>query len=161
MILPTQLDSTPACACTQQGCSQANPPLTAGNHFLFAQASFCPQGPHLPSQAPVSPPFVLKQHFKHHTEGLVGNIPWCENWAPDSFWEGGTVTFQTRCTTRRMLSGAFILDTQESSLTLVECRLLLCFHLTHFLSATPPACSETWISPPLTSKNEQGSSACS
>ncbi|RLW02232.1 hypothetical protein DV515_00007351 [Chloebia gouldiae] len=70
-------------------------------------------GPHLPSQAPVSPLFVLKQHFKHQTEGLTGNIPWYENWAHDSYWEGGTVTFQARCTTRRMLSRAFTLDTQR------------------------------------------------
>lgn len=161
IILPTQLDSD-TCACTQQGCSLDNPSLHSWESFPVCTGILLPSGtsPAQPSIC-VPPCLCWNSTWSIRLQVCIGRIPWYENWAHDSYWKGGAVTFQTRCTTGRMLSRAFILDTQVSSLTLVECRLLLCFHLIHLLSATPPPCTETSISPQLTSKNEQGCSACS
>lgn len=166
MILPTQLDSDTCRACTQPGRSLDNPSLHSWESFPVCTSILLPSGtsPAQPSTC-VPPCLCWNSTSSIRLTVCIGNIPWYEHWAHDSYWKGGTVTFQTRCTTGRMLSRAFIhlaaANTNVSSLTLAECRLQLCFHLTHLLSATLPPCSETWISPQLTSKNEQGSSACS
>lgn len=79
---------TPACACTQQGCSLDNPALHSWETFPVCTSILLPSGTSPAQPSTCVPPCLCwnstssLKHFR--LKVCIGNIPWYENWAHDS-----------------------------------------------------------------------------